>query len=206
VFAIESFMDELAKVAGADPLEFRLRHLEDDRGRAVLIAAAQRAGWGEPLPEWTGRGLGFARYKNHAAYAAVVVQARVDDATARVVLERAVIASDAGEVVDPDGLENQLEGGLVQAASWTLKEQVSYDNERITSVDWDSYPILRFDEVPEIETVLLDRPGSPFLGAGEATQGPTAAAIANAVYDAFGVRLRDLPLSPERLRAAAAQV
>jgi len=204
VFAIESFMDELAEAAGADPLEFRQRHLDDERGRAVLMAAAERAGWGEPLPEWTGRGLAFARYKNRAAYAAVAIQARVDDATARVVLERAVIASDAGEVIDPDGLENQLEGGLVQAASWTLKEQVAYDRERITSVDWDSYPILRFDEVPEIETVLLDRPGSPYLGAGEVTQGPTAAAITNAVYDAVGMRLRDLPLTPERLREAAA--
>jgi CO/xanthine dehydrogenase Mo-binding subunit len=204
VFAIESFMDELAEVAGSDPLDFRLHHLADERAREVLVAAAERAGWGEPLPEWTGRGLGFARYKNSAAYAAVAIQARVDDATAHVVLERAVIAGDAGEVVDPDGLENQLEGGLIQAASWTLKEQVRFDRQRITSVDWDSYPILRFDEVPQIETVLLDRPGMPYLGAGEATQGPTAAAIANAVYDAVGMRLRDLPLTPERLREAAA--
>jgi CO/xanthine dehydrogenase Mo-binding subunit len=203
VFAIESFMDELAIVAGTDPLEFRLRHLEDERAREVLRAAAERAGWGAPLPEWTGRGLAFARYKNSAAYAAVVIQARVDDATSKVVLERAVIAGDAGEIVDPDGLENQLEGGVIQAASWTLKEKVAYDAVRITSVDWDSYPILRFDEVPEVETVLLDRPGMPFLGAGEATQGPTAAAIANAVYDAVGLRVRDLPLTPERLQAAA---
>ena len=106
-------------------------------------------------------------------------------------LERAVIAADAGEVVDPDGLENQLEGGLVQAASWTLKEQVVHDGKRTTSVDWETYPILRFDEVPEIETVLLDRPGYPFLGAGEAAQGPTPAAIANAVYAAVGLRIRE---------------
>ena len=138
----------------------------------MLVAAAQRAGWGEPLPEWTGRGLGFARYKNSAAYAAVAVQARVDDATARVVLERAVIACDAGEVVDPDGLENQLEGGLVQAASWTLKEQVRFDRQRITSVDWDSYPILRFDEVPQIETVLLDRPGNAVPRSRRGDPGP----------------------------------
>jgi CO/xanthine dehydrogenase Mo-binding subunit len=203
VFAIESFMDELAEQAHRDPLDFRLRHLEDERGRAVLIAAAERAGWGNPLPDGTGRGIGFARYKNIAAYSAIVVQARVDDETARVHLERAVIACDAGEIVDPDGLTNQLEGGFVQAASWTLKERVAYDDYRITSIDWDTYPILRFDEMPEIETILLDQPGKPFLGAGETTQGPTAAAIANAVYAAVGIRVRDLPLTPDQLRAAA---
>jgi CO/xanthine dehydrogenase Mo-binding subunit len=129
---------------------------------------------------------------------------QVDDLTARIALRRAVIAADAGQVVDPDGLINQLEGGLVQASSWTIKEQVSYDRTRVTSVDWDSYPILTFSEVPEIDTVLIDRPGEPFLGAGEATQGPTAAAIANAVFDATGIRVRDIPLTPERIRRAAA--
>jgi CO/xanthine dehydrogenase Mo-binding subunit len=148
-------------------------------------------------------GIGFARYKNIAAYAAVIVTASVDDATAAVRLRRAVIAADAGEVVDPDGLENQLEGGFVQSASWTLKEAVGFDRAGVTSRDWASYPILTFSELPEIETVVLDRPGEPFLGAGEATQGPTAAAVANAVADAVGLRVRDLPLTPARLRAVA---
>jgi nicotinate dehydrogenase subunit B len=204
VFAIESFMDELALAAGADPLEFRLRYLVDERGRAVLETAAARAGWAGRSQEFgRGRGIGFARYKNTAAYAAVVADVRVDDDTATIVVERAVIAADAGQVVDPEGLANQLEGGVIQAASWTLKEEVRFDERRVTSLDWDTYPILRFPEVPEVETVLLDRPDEPPLGAGEATQGPTAGAIANAVYDAVGVRLRDIPFTPERLRARA---
>jgi CO/xanthine dehydrogenase Mo-binding subunit len=148
-------------------------------------------------------GFGFARYKNAEAYAAVLVELRVDDATAAVVLERIVIAADAGQVVDPDGLRNQLEGGAIQSASWTLKERVGFDRARVTSVDWESYPILRFSEVPDVETILLDRPGEPCLGAGEATQGPTAGAIANAIFDAVGLRLRDLPFTPARLRDAA---
>jgi CO/xanthine dehydrogenase Mo-binding subunit len=205
VFAIESTMDELARAAGIDAVAFRLAHLDDDRARAVIEAAAERAAARPPRDEFgRGRGLGFARYKNMHAYAAVVVDVAIDDETAAIRLEHAVIAADAGEIVDPDGLANQLEGGFVQSASWTLKEQVRFDDTRITSVDWDTYPILTFDEVPEIETLLLDRPGEPFLGAGEATQGPTAGAIANAVHDAIGVRLRDIPFTPERVRAAAA--
>ena len=205
VFAIESFMDELATAAGVSPLEFRLRHLEDERARAVLDAVAQAAAWsGEPSPE-AGRGAGvaLARYKNSAAYAAVLVRLRVDDASAAIVLEQIVIAADCGEVVDPSGAINQLEGGALQSASWTLTEEVTFDATAVTSVDWDSYPILRFSGVPAVEVTLLDRPGQPFLGVGEATQGPTGAAIANAVHDAVGLRLRDTPFTPERVRAAA---
>ena len=206
VFAIESMMDELAEAAALDPLEFRLRHLTDARGRAVIEAAAERAAWSERSGNFgCGRGIGFARYANRHAYAAVIVDVTVDDDTAAIHLKRAVIAADAGEIVDPDGLANQLEGGLVQSASWTLKEQVAFDDTRVTSVDWNSYPILRFAEAPEIETVLLDRPGEPFLGAGEATQGPTAAAIANAVFGATGLRLREIPFTPEAVRRAAAR-
>jgi nicotinate dehydrogenase subunit B len=201
VFALESFMDELAHAARLDPVEFRLCHLTDARARDVIRAAAERFGW---RPGRSGQGLAFAQYKNQKAWCAVAIQLSVDDATAVIRLDRAVIAADAGQIVDPDGLTNQLEGGLVQAASWTLREQVRFDRTRVTSVDWDSYPILRFDEVPEIETVLIDRPGLPWVGAGEASQGPTAAAIANAVFSATGLRLRDLPLSPERVREAAA--
>ena len=206
VFALESFMDELAHAAGIDPVEFRLRHLDDARARDVIRAAVDRLGWSHRAgAERTGRGRGvaFARYKNQKTWAAVAVELRVEDASAEIRLERAVIAADAGQIVDPDGLANQLEGGFVQAASWTLREEVRFDRERVTSLDWETYPILRFDEIPEIDTVLLDRPGEPWLGAGEAAQGPTAAAIANAVFDATGLRLRELPLRPERVREAA---
>jgi nicotinate dehydrogenase subunit B len=205
VFAIESFIDELATLRGISPLELRRRHLEDARARAVLDAAAETAGWeGErSVRDGHGTGIGVARYKNAAAYAAVLVRLRVDDASAAIALERIVIAADCGEVVDPSGAANQLEGGALQSASWTLKEAVAYDGDSVTSVDWETYPILRFSEVPAIETVLLDRPGQPFLGVGEATQGPTAAAIANAVFDATGLRLRDTPFTPERVRGAA---
>jgi CO/xanthine dehydrogenase Mo-binding subunit len=205
VFAGESFMDELAQASGADPLAFRLAHLTDPRGRAVLGAAAAKANWrAAPRPDGQGQGLAFARYKNIKAYAAVVIDLEVDDYGA-IGLRRAVIAADAGQIVDPEGLKSQLEGGLIQSASWTLKEQVTYDGGGILSRDWDSYPILTMAESPAIETVLIDRPDQPFLGAGEATQGPTAAAIANAVFDAVGLRLRRLPFTQDRVREAAAQ-
>ncbi len=206
VFAIESTMDELAHAAGIDPVEFRLAHLEDERARAVIEAAAERADRLRRSDEFGhGRGLGFAQYKNLYAYAAVIVDVFVDDETSAIQVQRVVIAADAGEIVDPSGLANQLEGGAVQSTSWTLMEQVTFDDTRVTSVDWRTYPILRFSEAPSVETVLLDRPGQPFLGAGEATQGPTAAAIANAVFDAVGLRLRDIPFTPEQVRAAAAR-
>lgn len=202
VFAIESCMDELALEAGLDPLEFRLRHLEDERARTVLEAAAERAGWPAMRSgNGRGRGLAFARYKNQKCFAAVVIELEVSD-DLRIGLRRAVIAADAGQIVDPDGLSNQLEGGLIQSASWTLAEEVRFDLRRITSVDWESYPILTFSHIPEIETVLIDQPGLPFLGSGEATQGPTPAAIANAIFDATGARLRQIPLTRERLSDA----
>jgi CO/xanthine dehydrogenase Mo-binding subunit len=206
VFAIESFIDELADAAGLDPLELRLRQLADPRAREVLVAAAERLGWRSaprPARSGRGRGLGFARYKNQKAWCAVAVELRVDDASAAIRIERAVIAVDAGQIVDPEGIVNQLEGGFVQAASWTLREEVRFDRTRVTTTDWQSYPILGFGEIPELETVLLDRPGQPWLGAGEASVGPTAAAIANAIFDATGLRVRDLPLTQERLRDAA---
>ncbi|HEX8107029.1 MAG TPA: molybdopterin cofactor-binding domain-containing protein, partial [Kofleriaceae bacterium] len=155
-----------------------------------------------PGRDGRGRGLAFARYKNQKAWCAVAVELTVDGGAA-VRLARAAIAADAGQIGDPDGIVNQLEGGFVQAASWTLREAVTFDRTRVTSTDWQSYPILGFGDVPPIETVLLDRPGEPWLGAGEASQGPTAAAIANAIFDATGLRVRDLPLTAERLREAA---
>ena len=203
VFAIESFVDELARAAGADPVAYRLRYLTDERARAVVEAAAAKAG---RQPEGRGRGIAFTRYKNRQSYVAVVVDLRVDRASGEIHLERAIIAADVGQIVNPDGLSNQLEGAFIQSASWTLKEQVTFDPHGITSVDWHSYPILRFSDTPAIETVLLDRPGQPYLGIGEGAQGPVPAAISSAVFDAVGIRLRRIPFSPERVRAALSAV
>jgi nicotinate dehydrogenase subunit B len=195
VFAIESFMDELA--GDVDPVEFRLRYLRDDRARMTVLAAADLAGWWDRQPaEDHGFGFGFARYSNHGAYCAVVAEVHAES---EVRVERLTIAVDAGQIVNPDGLRNQIEGGAIQSTSWTVKEQVLFDQNRVTSDDWESYPILRFSEVPAVQMVLLDQPGQPYLGAGEAAQGPTAAAIANALNDALGVRVRDLPLTPENI-------
>ena len=209
VFAIESFMDELAQAAGADPVAFRLDHLADERARAVVEAAAEKARWQPgPRPRGHGRGRGFAfaQYKNRQTYAAVVVDLSLDTESGRIHLERVVIAADAGRIVNPDGLSNQLEGGFVQSASQSLQEQVRWDEQGIVSLDWDSYPILRFPDAPLIETVLLNRPDQPHVGAGEAAQGPTPAAIANAIFDAAGIRLRDIPFTPEHVRRALDQI
>lgn len=206
VFALECFIDEVAIAAGRDPLEFRLAHLSDERARSVLTVAADAIGWATEDQRGLGSGVGlaFARYKNVGCYAAVAVEVAVDDRMALIRVPRIVIAADAGQVVDPAGLRGQLEGGSLQALSWTLIEAVEGDDGGIRSVDWESYPVVRFDAVPEIETVLINRPGAPYLGAGEATAGPTSAAIGNAVHAAIGVRMRDLPFTPDRVRAAVA--
>ncbi len=204
VFAIESFMDELALAAASDPLEFRLRHLRDERARAVLLAAAERAGWSNRArvkADAEGWGMALAQYKNLQCYCAIVVKLRVNRDNGEIGLQRAIIAADAGQVVNPDGLSNQLEGGFAQATSWTVYEAVGFDRRGITSVDWETYPILPFSAAPTIETVIVNRPGLPFLGAGEAAQIPTPAAIANAVYDAVGIRLRDIPFMPWKVLA-----
>jgi nicotinate dehydrogenase subunit B len=204
VFSIESFMDELAHAAGVDPIEYRLRQLQDERAKAVIRKAAERFGWAafERKPQ-RGRGIGFARYKNIASYCAVCLEVLIEPGSHNIRVVRAVLAADAGEIVNPDGLRNQLEGGLIQSLSWSLKEAVQHDGRRIRSRDWSSYPLLSFSEVPPVELELISRPGEPFLGAGEASQGPTSAALANAVFDATGLRLRELPLTPGRLKAAA---
>jgi CO/xanthine dehydrogenase Mo-binding subunit len=200
VFAIESFIDELAAATGVDPVAFRLRYLADPRARAVIERATAKAGWAERKKrEGIGYGVGFARYKNAGAYCAVVAEI---EAEAEIRVRRLVIAVDVGLVINPDGLANQIEGGAVQATSWTLKEAVRFDRARVTSETWETYPILRCSETPAVEVEIVSRPDCPAAGAGEAAQGPTAAAIANAVFDALGIRVRELPLTGERVRAA----
>ena len=200
IFAIESFMDELAAERGADPLAFRLRYLKEPRARAVLEAAARRAGWSRwQKREGAGHGIAFGRYKNFGAYCAVVAEVEGD---AEIRVRRLVVAVDVGEVINPDGVANQMEGGAIQATSWTLKEAVRFDRERITSDTWETYPILRFSEVPAVEVEILNRPEERTLGAGEAAHPPTAAAIGNAVFHALGARVRDLPITRERIIAA----
>jgi CO/xanthine dehydrogenase Mo-binding subunit len=208
-FANESFMDELAAAAGMDALEFRLRVLADARAREVLKAAAAQAGW-EARPSWQGkkdklaqgRGLAFAWYENDQAIVACVAHVQVDTTSGVVRVKRMVVAHDCGLIINPDGLKNQIEGNVIQSLSRALKEEVIFDEWRVKSVDWDSYPILTFSEVPEVEIVLINHLDQPAVGAGEPSTITTAAAVANAIFDATGARLRQIPFTPERVKAA----
>ncbi len=204
VFAVESFMDELAVAAGQDPVAFRLAHISDQRARAVINAVTRRAAWkaGMKGDGVRGRGVAFAKYKNLATYVAVVAEVEIDRKTGRVRVPRAFAAADAGQNINPDGLANQIEGGMIQSTSWSLHEAVRFDRIGITSRDWSGYPILTMPDVPEIVVTLLDRNVEKPLGAGEASQGPMAAAIANAFANATGCRLRDLPFTPARVQTA----
>ncbi|AQV97920.1 xanthine dehydrogenase family protein molybdopterin-binding subunit [Cupriavidus necator] len=206
VFAIETFMDDLAHAAGVDPVQFRLRHMDDPRALDVIRLAAQKFGWPQHARKpGHGAGFAFARYKNLMGYVAMAVEISVERDTGQVRLERAEVAVDCGQIVNPDGVRNQIEGGILQSASWTLYEQLRFDEAGIRSFDWGTYPIMRFSTVPtQINVHLIDRPGAPFLGVAEAAMGPTAGAIGNALFDATGVRLRDMPLGGERLRARIA--
>ncbi|HZQ71758.1 MAG TPA: molybdopterin cofactor-binding domain-containing protein [Burkholderiales bacterium] len=197
VFAIESFMDELAAAAGIEGVQFRLNHLKDERGRKVIEKAVEASGWRNwKKREGRGHGIAFARYKNLGAYCAAVAEV---EAGRELRVTRLVLAADVGLVVNPDGVANQVEGGAIQAASWTLKEAVKPG----ATLGWEDYPILKFSEVPAVEVCLIDS-AERSVGAGECAQGPVAAAIANALCDALGVRVRDLPLTPERIVAAIA--
>lgn len=203
VVAVESFIDELAHNAGADPVEFRLRYLKDERCRDVLTKCAEAFGWDKfEKGRNRGRGIAFARYKNYAAMTAVALEVEVTPRNGRVRVIRAVAANDSGHMVNPNGIANQIEGGVIQSLSWTLKEEVKFDDTRVTSTDWASYPILTFQEVPPVELVLIDRPGEPYLGTGESAQGPTGAALANAVFDATKARIRQVPFTPDRVKKA----
>ena len=202
VFALESFIDETAMAAGVDPVEFRLRHMKNPRARAVIELAAQKSGW-KPNAKGngnTGRGIAFAQYKNLAAFCAVVAEVTVDR-NGNVKVTRAVSAVDAGLVINPDGIINQIEGGIIQSASWTMKEQVKFDRQRITMRSWADYPIFTFADVPAVEVHIINLPNERPLGVGEGSQGPTVAAIANAIANATGKRLRDLPFTPDKVRA-----
>jgi CO/xanthine dehydrogenase Mo-binding subunit len=202
IFALESFIDELADRAKQDPIAFRLARLSDPRARRVIERAAAMAKWGDSEPNagqaHRAKGIGFSQYKNRAAYAAVIVELEVDES---IRLLRAWCAADAGLAVNPDAVINQLEGGIIQSASWVLKEQVRFDNESGGPVDWETYPVLRFSEVPEIAIELVASDSNLPLGVGEATAAPTAAAIGNAASRALGIRIRDLPLTRERVMA-----
>jgi CO/xanthine dehydrogenase Mo-binding subunit len=211
-FANESFMDELAKKANADPLAFRLQHTGDARAAAVLQAAADRAGWGRALSAprgfAAGRGIGFLRYETIEAYVATVVEVLVNKNTGVVQVTRVVVAHDCGMIINPDGLRSQIEGNVIQGVSRTLKEEVSYSGDRITSTAWEDkpgelgYSVLNFDEVPDIEIVLIDRPSEPSWGAGEAAIGCLPGAIGNAICNATGARVRSLPMTPAVVKAA----
>lgn len=200
VFAIESMIDIVAAEKGEDPVAFRLRYLEDARGRAVIETAARLAEWGKsPREEGIGRGVGYAKYKNLGAWCAVFAEV---ECARDIRVRRLTVAVDVGEVINPDGVVNQIEGGAIQATSHALKEMVAFDRSRITSDSWETYPILKFSETPQVMVEIVNRRGERPLGAGECAHGPTVAAIANAIADAMGVRVYDLPLTADRVIAA----
>lgn len=199
VFAIESLLDEIAELRGEDPVAFRLRHLNDERARDVVRAAARRAKWKPQKRSGVGHGVGFARYKNTGAYCAAIAEI---EGTDDIRVKRLMLAVDVGEAINPDGVVNQIEGGAIQATSWVLKERVRFDQTHITSTSWTDYPILTFSEVPAVDVEIIQRPEIEPVGAGEAAHGPVTAAIANAVFDCLGVRVRDLPITRDRIIAA----
>jgi nicotinate dehydrogenase subunit B len=204
IFSIESFMDELAHEAGADPVAFRLKHLKDTRARDVVNLAAEKFNWNNTaLEKDHGRGFAFARYKNLGAYAAVALELALDRDTGALHVVRAEIAVDSGQAVSVDGIRNQIQGGFLQSSSWTLFEEVQFDTTGILSHDWITYPIMRFSQTPgSVNVNVINRPGEKFLGTGEAMQGPASAAIANAVFNITKIRFRELPLSPAKIKAA----
>ncbi len=219
IFALEGFTDEIAAALGVDALRFRTSRLSDRRALEVIERAAAAFRW-DPRPspnpaptspkssmkgEWmTGRGLAYVRYKMAENYIATFIEVAVHRPTGRVDVRRVVCAHDCGLVVNPDALRNQIEGGIVQGLSRALHEEVQFDASRVTSVDWASYPILRFPEVPSIEVILIERPEETLWGGGEASTVPVAAALGNAIFDATGIRFRRVPLTAERIRTALA--
>ena len=211
VFAVEGFTDEIAAALRVDPLEFRTARLTDPRALEVLSRASKAFGWqARPSPNpagpvnglLVGRGVGYTRYKNAENYVATFMEVVVDPASGRITVRRVVCAHDCGLVVNPNALRNQVEGGIVQTLSRALHEEVQFDESRVTSIDWAMYPILRFPEAPTVEVILVARPEQPLWGAGEASTVTVAAALGNAVFDATGVRLRRVPFTAARVKAA----
>jgi hypothetical protein len=208
-FASESFIDEVAAALNLDPIEFRLRHVKDARDIAVIKAAAQKAGWqsrpsprkGQTGSKVSGRGMAYAQ--RNGSRVAIVAEVDVDRSTGRIWARRFTVAHDCGQVINPDGLVKTIEGNIVQGVSRTLWEEVKFDSKSVTSVDWMSYPILDITETPEsVEVAIINHPELPPTGAGEPSIRPVAAAIANAVFDATGVRIRRVPFSPDRVKQA----
>ena len=213
-FANESFMDELAVEAKADPAEFRLKHIKDPRAIAVIKAAMKRADW-QPRQAGTanasqgdiakGRGIAYVRYNNATTYVAAIAEVEVNRKTGDVKVSRVCVGHDCGQIINPDGLANQIEGGVIQTVSRTLMEQVQWDSTKVTSVDWATYPILRFPDVPRVEVDMINTPGDVSWGAGEPTATAIPAAIGNAIFDATGARLRSIPFTPEKVQLALKQ-
>jgi len=208
-FAVESFTDMLAAAARRDPVEFRLQGLSDPRGIEVIRRAAALIGW-QPRPSpardatGIGRGFAYVHYKHNESYVALAMEAAVDKVSGAIRVRRVACAHDCGLVINPGALRTQIEGNIVQTLSRTLFEAVAFDHSRVTSIDWASYPILRFPDAPEILIDIVNRPQEPPLGAGEASATPVPAALANAVFDAVGARLTTVPFTKERVRAALA--
>jgi nicotinate dehydrogenase subunit B len=210
-YANEAFMDELAAAAGADAIEFRLRHLKDARGIEVVRATAKRAKWeSRPSPKKSGaegavakgRGFTYVKYENVRTYVAAVAEVEVNRNSGAIRVTRVVVGHDCGQIINPDGVRAQIEGNVIQTVSRTLKEELKFDRSRVTSVDWKSYPILTFPEVPDVDIELIDRPDQPPWGAGEPAAAVVPSAVSNAVFDAIGVRMRTVPFTPERVKAA----
>jgi len=201
-FANESFVDELAAAAEVDPVQLRLNHLSDPRARDVVAAAARAGSWGSPLPDGEGRGIAFARYENEEAYVATVAHVKVERETGVIRVVRIVVAHDCGLIINPDGVRNQIEGNVIQSLSRALFERATWKGSHITSLDWQSYRIIKFSEIPDLEIILINRPNERSVGAGEPATITTAPAVANAVYAATGARLRRVPFTPDEVLSA----
>ncbi len=212
-FAVESFVDELAAQAGVDPIEFRLRDLANPRGREVIERLAKLMNWSpRPSPRAgaqrrlaSGRGMAYIHYKHNETYVAMGMEVEVDRGSGEIRVTRVACAHDCGLMINPDNVRAQVEGNILQTLSRTLHEETTFDRSRVTSVNWTTYPLLRFPEVPRLDIDLIQRIDQPPLGAGEAASSPVPAALANAVFDATGVRARTVPLTRVRMRALFAQ-
>jgi CO/xanthine dehydrogenase Mo-binding subunit len=212
-FAVESFTDELAAKAKMDPIQFRLRDMTNPRGREVIERVARMMQWSaRPSPNRntsarvaTGRGMAYIHYKHNESFVAIAMEVDVDRTSGDIRVKRIACAHDCGLMINPDNVRAQVEGNILQTLSRTLHEETLFDKSRVTSVDWASYPLLRFTEVPRLEIDLVQRMDQPPLGAGEASSSPVPAALANAVFDATGVRARSVPFTRERMRALFAK-